>query len=155
MGRRGPKPEASVLKFIKGNPGKRHIDKDQPQLPPPPVDLGAAPKRLKGVAAEEWTRLYAGLVEKGVVHVGNLTMFEEYCFVLGELRRCENISKQIGAQMAIMQGIFKAAATFRQQLRQLARDIGLTILAGEKVGGAEKAEGKLAKFIARPAGQAN
>lgn len=153
MGRRGPKPEASVLKFIKGNPGKRRIDKQQPQLPPPPYD-GAPPKRLKGIAAEEWARLYPGLVEKGIVHVGNLTMFEEYCFVLGELRRCENLSKRIGADMAIMRGLFKAAATFRQQLRQLARDIGLTVLAGEKVGG-EKTEGKLAQFLARPANPAN
>jgi phage terminase small subunit len=150
MGLRGPKPQPTALKLIKGNPGKRPLKKDEPTLPPPPADASAPPKRLKGAAAEEWARLFPGLVDKGIVHVGNLTMFEEYCYVLGEMRRCENLSKKISADMAIMRGYFKAAATFRQQLRQLARDIGLTVLAGENIADKKKPESKLDKFI-RPA----
>jgi len=147
MGRRGPKPEASVLKLIKGNPGKRKVNKQEPRLPPPEVDESHPPKRLKGVASDEWIRLYGPLVDAGIIHVGNWTMFEEYCFVLGELRRIENLSKTLSADMAIMHGYFKAAATFRQQLRQLARDVGLTVFAGENVGGEKKPESKLQKFI--------
>jgi len=152
MGRRGPKPEPAKFKLIKGNPGKRKVNKNEPELPPPPdVDESHPPKRLKGIAAEEWIRLYGSLVERGIVHVGNWTMFEEYCYVLGELRRIENLNKKTSADMAIMRGYFKAAATFRQQLRQLARDIGLTVFAGENAGGEKKPESKLQKFI-RPVG---
>jgi phage terminase small subunit len=150
MGRRGPVPEASALKLIKGNPGKRSVKKNQPRLPAPEIDESHPPKRLKGVAADEWIRLYGLLVDKGIVHVGNWAIFEEYCYVLGELRRIENLSKKLSADMAIMHGYFKAAANLRQQLRQLARDVKLTEYAGENIGG-EKQESKLQKFI-RPVG---
>ena len=148
MGLRGPKSQPAALKLIKGNPGKRRINKNEPKLPPPELDDSIPPKRLKNIAADEWARLYDRLVEKGIVHIGNLTMFEEYCFVLGELRRCENLSRKMSADMAIMRGYFKAASTFRQQLRQLARDLSLTVLAGEKAGGKET-ESPLEKYIKR------
>ncbi len=152
MGRRGPKPEPAKLKLIKGNPGKRKVNKDEPQLPPPAeMDESHPPRRLKGLAAEEWTRLYGALVERGIVHLGNWSVFEEYCYVLGELRRVENLNKKMSADMAIMRGLFKAAATFRQQFRQLARDLKITELAGENAGGEKKSESKLQKFI-RPVG---
>lgn len=134
--------------MLKNNPGHRPR-RDQPQLPPPGIDGSTPPKRLKGIAAEEWARLYDPLVERGIIHAGNWMLFEEYCYLLGELRRLENLSKKISADMAIMRGYFKASATLRQQLRQLARDIGLTIFAGENFGGSQK-ESKLEKFI-RPA----
>lgn len=115
-------------------------------LPAPAVDAAEPPRRLKGVAASEWARLYDLLAGKGIIHVGNLGVFEEYCFVLGELRRLENITKRLSAEIAIMHGYFKACANFRQQFRQLARDLKLTEYAGEKIGG-EKEEGKLLKFL--------
>jgi len=146
MGARGPKPESNVVRMLKGNPGHRR-PVEQPELPPPGAELASPPRRLKGAAAGEWTRLYEQLVSRGVVHAGNVMVFEEYCYVLGELRRLENLSKRISADMAIMRGYLKAAAVLRQQLRQLARDLGLTVLAGEKVG---QNESKLAKFV-RPA----
>jgi phage terminase small subunit len=149
MGRRGPKPEAAILKLVKGNPGKRRIKKNEPQLPPPAPESSVPPKRLKGVAAEEWNKLYDGLVAKGVVHVGNLTIFENYCYVLGKLRTCENVAEKVSIEIAIMKGYLKAAAVLRQQLRQLARDLNLTVYAGEKTGGGQETESPLSKYLQR------
>lgn len=147
MGRRGPKPQPTIFKLIKGNLGKRKFDKNQPMLPPPEDGDGAPPKRLKGAAAQEWQRLYSILVDKGIVHAGNIKSFERYCIVTGDLQKVENVSKKVGTETAISVGLFRAAASLTQQQRQLSRDIGLTVLAGENVGGEKKPESKLEKFI--------
>jgi hypothetical protein len=147
MGLRGPKPQPSILKFLKGNPGKRKIEK-QPTMPPP--GDGFPPKRMKGAALQEWDRLYQVAADRGIVHAGNVKIFERYCVVTGDLQKVENVSKRVGTETAISIGLFRAAASLTQQQRQLARDIGLTVLAGENLGDAQKPEGKLSKFI-RPA----
>ncbi len=150
MGRRGPKPEPAVLKLIKGNPGHRKVDKNQPTLPAPEGD-GIPPRRLKGAAAQEWQRLYQIAVDKGILHAGNIKLFERYCMVVGDLQKVENVSKKMAIESAISLGLHRAAASLTQQERQLARDIGISELAGENLGGEKKPESKLAKFI-QPAG---
>jgi phage terminase small subunit len=147
MGRRGPIPQSSVLKFLKGNPGKRKIDKNQPQLPAPELSDVNPPKRLHGAAAAEWERLYQQCADRGIIHAGNLKAFGEYCYLFGELQRIENVSRKHNVETAIELGLFRTAASLRQQLMQYLRALRLTELAGENLGASEKPEGKLAKFI--------
>lgn len=154
MGRRGPKPQSTVLKLVKGNPGKRKLDKKQPKLPPPKEKDIAPPPHLRPAnsgAAKEWKRLYPILVKFGIVHSGNLKMFERYCMVTGELQKVENVCKRMNVETAQSCGFFRTAASLTQQQRQLARDIGLSVFAGENVAGQKKEESKLEKFI-KPAG---
>jgi len=54
MGRRGPKPTPTKLKILRGNPGCRPINADEPQ---PPADGIAMPPHLGEVAARRWGEL--------------------------------------------------------------------------------------------------
>lgn len=50
MGRRGPKPQPTRLKILKGNPGKRRLNEQEPDLPaevPPPPDWLDGPALVK------------------------------------------------------------------------------------------------------------
>jgi P27 family predicted phage terminase small subunit len=147
MGRRGPKRELTSLKLIKGNPGKRTLNTAEPQLSAPKASK--PPTRLEKDAADEWIRLYAELVEKGVLTEGDLSIFEEYCYTLGELRKFERLAQKYGAETSILKGFHKATITLRSQLRQLAGDLGLTPASrsGVKAIEAKKQESKLEKFV--------
>lgn len=147
MGRRGPRREPTALKLIKGNPGKRALNDAEPQLSVP--KNSEPPERLGKEAAEEWVRLYAELVEKGVLTEGDVAIFEEYCYTLGELRKFERLTKEYSPEVAILKGFHKATVTLRNQLRQLAGDLGLTpsSRSGVKAVETNKPENKLSKFI--------
>jgi hypothetical protein len=51
MGRRGPRPEPSSLKLLKGNPGKRPLNEREPK---PPAGAPEAPAHLDEEARREW-----------------------------------------------------------------------------------------------------
>lgn len=56
---RGRKPKSSAQKELDGNPGKRPINRDEPQPPAPAEAFDAPPPELddQPVAAAEWRRL--------------------------------------------------------------------------------------------------
>jgi P27 family predicted phage terminase small subunit len=138
----------TVLRVLKGNPGHRPLNEREPNLAP--AGIGAdPPESLTGAASEEWGRLYAELIQKGVLTVGDLTVFEEYCYTKGELRRFERQARRCSAEAAIQKGFLKATVSLRQQLRQLAGDLGLTpsSRSGVKASGEPKEESKLQKYL--------
>ena len=53
MGRRGPPPQPTRLRLLKGNPGKRRINKAEPQLPP---KAPSCPRWLSPEAKKVWRR---------------------------------------------------------------------------------------------------
>ena len=61
MGRRGPKPAPNVLKLLRGNPGKRPINQEEPvsrlEIPNPPWELEPDVKK-------EWDKLCEELDNK-------------------------------------------------------------------------------------------
>ncbi len=75
---RGPRPEPTAIKEMKGNPGKRALNDAEPQpskvfsLPVPPESLGDAGTRL-------WKELGAELVRTGLLTFADLPMFEALC----------------------------------------------------------------------------
>lgn len=147
MGRRGPQPEPTALRLIKGNPGKRAINKAEPKLEIAPASV-PPPKHLKGISAAEWNRLYDELVEKGILTIGDLTRFEDYCLTLGKLREYERLAEQAGPDVAIIKGYHNATLKLRGQLRQLAADIGLTPASRSGIKSVEKEpKSKLSKFL--------
>ncbi len=147
MGRRGFQPQPTVLKLLKGNPGKRRLNDREPILDPP--EDSTPPVDLDGEGLAEWQRLYEQLVAKGVLTCGDLTTFHEYCFVKMELNRFKRAARKCSADEAIRKGLIKATVTLRQQLRQLAGDLGLTPASrsGVKASGEQKKETKLEKYL--------
>lgn len=123
MGKRGPQPQPTALKLERGTPGHRPLNNAEPDLPAP---KGVAPpKGMKGRARTEWIRLAADLVSRGVLTVGDMHAFEEYCTLVGEVDHYEKemVHNRTAAHTL---GYANYLLKLRTQLRQQAAHLGLT-----------------------------
>src|SRR5687768_12458103 len=98
MGRRGPKPQPTALKIERGNPGKRRLNDTEPDLAPAER---AVPSGMTGVAKAEWLRLVDELTDKGVLTVGDMKCFEEYCYIVGDIADVRKLIRKVGTEEAI------------------------------------------------------
>lgn len=123
MGRRGPQPQPTALKIARGNPGKRPLNTEEPQLPAP--DL-TAPKGLKGRALREWQELGPTLLAAGVLTMADLKCFLTYCQTVGDEERFEKLVDGVKPEEALRLGYAAHLLKVRGQLRQYEQDLGLT-----------------------------
>lgn len=123
MGRRGPPPQPTVLKIERGNPGQRKLNHEEPVLA---AASSSVPSGLKGRARKEWTRLAHELISKGVLTIGDLHAFEEYCTLVGEVDSYERLIRRVGRETAHRLGYANYLLKLRTQLRQQAAHLGLT-----------------------------
>ena len=91
MGKRGPRPEPTIYKIAKGNPGKRPLNKSEPK---PPSDDITPPEWVTGVARSKWDEVVSKLVGMGVMTNADIdtiarycTMHEQYVKYLEQVRR--------------------------------------------------------------------
>lgn len=126
MGRRGPPPQPTMLKIARGNPGHRPLNHDEPVLVAPARASRRIPGGLTGRAKSEWNRLVDELISKGVLTVGDMHAFEEYCRLVGEVDTYEKLIKRVGRPDAHKLGYANYLLRLRTQLRQQAAHLGLT-----------------------------
>lgn len=124
MGRRGPAKTPTALTVARGNPGKRPINADEPELPvavtaKPPAGL---PKR----ALAEWKRLFPMLTASGVLTTADLDTFETYCRLIAECAQVEALVKKHGVEVSQRQGYSGFLLKLRAQKKQYAAELGLT-----------------------------
>jgi len=74
---RGRKPTPTALKLLRGNPGKRPIDDNEPQ--PEAGHLLAPPEYLNDAARDEWDRVAPELHKLGLLTELDWVIFECYC----------------------------------------------------------------------------
>ena len=84
MGKRGPRPEPTVLKMAKGNPGKR---KPNPREPKPTTEGITPPDYLAGPSLEKWNELRPQLEEMGVLTVADVETLARYCTMYEQWRK--------------------------------------------------------------------
>ena len=91
MGKRGPRPEPTIIKMAKGNPGKRPLNKSEPK---PPSDDITPPDWVTGVARSKWDQVVPKLIGMGVMTNADIdtiarycTMHEQYVKYLEQVRR--------------------------------------------------------------------
>lgn len=74
---RGRKPIPTLLKFSRGNPGKRRLNEDEPQ----PGELSPkVPEEISDpVAREEWVRMIAPAIAIGHITASDRTMAIAHC----------------------------------------------------------------------------
>jgi P27 family predicted phage terminase small subunit len=91
MGKRGPRPEPTILKIAKGNPGKRRLNKDEPK---PAIDSIQPPEWVTGNALAKWNEIVPQLLAMGVMTNADVepvarycTMHEQYVKYLDQVRR--------------------------------------------------------------------
>lgn len=125
MGRRGPKPESNEEKLAKGNPGKRPLNHEEPQLAAgdleAPTDVAAKP-----VAVAEWNRLALELHKKGLLTIGDRVVFAQYCKQKADVEEWEALVEKVGKADAVKLGYAGRLHQSRALLRQYASECGLS-----------------------------
>ena len=88
----GRKPSPTTLKELKGNPGRRPLNEDEPK---PSVHLPNPPAHLSPMARREWRRAGAFLVEMGLMTdldvaalAGYSVAYARWCDAEKVLRKC-------------------------------------------------------------------
>jgi phage terminase small subunit len=78
--RRGPKPTATVLKMIRGNPGRRPLNLNEPK----PTVGCAKPDYLDEAAGAVWDRFAPELIRIGVLTKVDEVPFARFCILSAE-----------------------------------------------------------------------
>ena len=86
MSTAGRKPIPTALKILRGNPGKRPLNADEPK---PPLGVGAPSPRLTGEALAEWHRRVVELDAVGILTQIDAPAFEAYCRAWGRYVEAE------------------------------------------------------------------
>jgi P27 family predicted phage terminase small subunit len=76
MGKRGPAPQPTNIRLLRGNPGKRPFNKREPQPTPKAPE---PPPFLKREALEEWHRLAPELERLGLLTIVDRAGLAAYC----------------------------------------------------------------------------
>ena len=76
MGRRGPRAVPTKLKILRGNPGKRPLDKSEPK---PDIAIPDPPKHLGKTAIEEWDRISKQLYDLDLLTKVDRAGLAAYC----------------------------------------------------------------------------
>ena len=162
MGKRGPRPEPTIIKMAKGNPGKRPLNKNEPK---PAADAIHPPDWVTGKSLDKWNEVVPKLIGMGVMTNADIdtlarycTMHEQYVKYLDQVRRGLDVLviRDDSGKVKYMQST--PAATMMTKLAasmlRIEQEFGLTPSARSGIGAsnAEKPRDELADFFARHQG---
>lgn len=80
----GPKPQPTALKLIRGNPGKRPVNSQEPK-PKQTASVPSAPAYLGTKAKSEWKRIAKELHETGVLTRIDTKALANYCMAYEDM----------------------------------------------------------------------
>lgn len=134
MGRRGPKPEPTILTLAKGNPSKKQINTREPK---PKSGKISPPKYLSGESLKCWKAIVPGLISTGVMTEADVstlarycTMFEQWLRYLAEVRAGNDILVIYNDDGSVKYQQASPAATMQQKLAtsmlRIEQEFGLT-----------------------------
>jgi P27 family predicted phage terminase small subunit len=100
----GPPPTPSYLKLLRGNPGKRPLNKGEPQptiadVPPEP------PPFLSNYAVEEWRRVAPELHRLRLLTSIDATLFAVYCESFADWRSASEVVAAMAAEDPATHGL--------------------------------------------------
>lgn len=158
MGRRGPPPQPTALKILRGNPGHRPLNEDEPQ---PPADAIEPPSYLQGVSLEKWHEVVKKLVDMSLMTNADVdtvarycVMYERYHKYLDQVRRGLDVlvMREESGRVRYMQ-ITPAAtmlAKLDEQMLRVEREFGFTPASRSEIQTSPKVSNDpLAAFVAR------
>lgn len=150
MGRRGPAPEPTALKRLKGNPGKRPLNREEPR---PPSTMPRCPSHLTGEARAEWRRVARTLYELGLLTGVDRAALAVYCQAWARWVKAEGQVAKHGevvktAAGNVMQNPYLSIANrAMRQMRDMARELGMTPSARSQIRVAPPEEPSLADLL--------
>lgn len=93
MATRGRKPKPTALKVLEGNPGKRPLNKNEPQ---PERKAPRCPSWLEPEAKKEWKRMAKTLETIGVLTQVDKAAFAGYCQAYARWKEAEEFLSKHG-----------------------------------------------------------
>jgi len=154
---RGPRPMPTHLKLLRGNTGKRPLNKDEPH-PEPFLDVPDPPLFLTGSASDEWWRTATELHRLGLLTKVDLPCLAAYCWSYGQFSAAAEALAKLEGE--VERGAFgvplghpltavarKAAA----DMVKYAAEFGFTPAARTRISGGvhgDKAQSKFAGLLA-------
>ena len=75
---RGPPPQPTNLRLLRGNPSKRPLPQNKPQ-PTIPPEVPDPPNLITGIAADEWWRIAPELHRMGLLSMADIPALAAYC----------------------------------------------------------------------------
>jgi P27 family predicted phage terminase small subunit len=97
MGKRGPAPEPSILKYIRGNPSKETLNTAEPTPELVPSSF-PAPKSLDGKAVEVWNDMVPKLARMRVLTDADVPTLTRYCIESALYLACYEKVKTAGEE---------------------------------------------------------
>ena len=137
-GRSGGKPTPTPLKLLRGNPGRRPLNQNEPQ---PAVRLPTPPAHLSKEARKEWRRSGAFLLEIGLISDLDRSAFAAYCTAYGRWVEAEEALKTYGLMLKSPNGFpiqspyLAVANRAMEQMRSLLSEFGMSPASRTKVSG--------------------
>jgi P27 family predicted phage terminase small subunit len=130
MGRRGPRPEPTALKLLKGNPGKRPLNEREPR---PSPGAPEAPAHLDEEASREWDRVVGTLDQLGLVTTLDRAALAGYCQAWSRWVDAEMKLREYGAVLKspikgvpLMSPYLTIANRALEQMRQFLSEFGMS-----------------------------
>ena len=100
---KGRKSTPTYLKLVTGNPGKRPINRDEPNVPAL-KEMPAAPAHLNAGARKHWRRLAPQLIEAGLLTGLDLDMLGSLCSSLAMIDAASAAIATEGATIVTVTG---------------------------------------------------
>ena len=101
--KRGPRPTPTVLKLIRGNPGKRPINKAEPK--PKPVRRPRPPIELNADALKEWHRVAGELQKLGILTKLDLAALAAHCVAFSRFKSANEALRVMAAKDPVFEGM--------------------------------------------------
>lgn len=129
MGMRGPVPKPTALVLLEGNPGKRKINKGEPQprrVPP------RCPAHLDAFAKQEWRRLVPILQRMRVLSEADFLALSTLCQTYSTLVKAATRLNKEGLIITTKSGyvqqnpVYSIANSCAEMMTRLTREFGLT-----------------------------
>jgi P27 family predicted phage terminase small subunit len=119
----GPPPTPTYLKLLRGNPGRRPINKDEPK-PEIPAKPPEPPTWLSAYAVEEWKRVAPEAYALKLLTGLDLAPFAAYCMSYGHWRTAEEALARMASNDPVWHGLIaksKAGTAMENPLVYISR----------------------------------
>lgn len=101
MGKRGPAPQPSILKYTRGNPGKRSLNGDEPTPDAIDEETAPAPDWLDGVALQKWHQVVPVLTRMRVLTEADVETLARYCALWEQWKKNYDMVRKNGDVLTI------------------------------------------------------